>query len=109
MRHTTREAMDIAVVGVGAIVQLGEDNDVCKDSKICLGAVAPVPMRAHNAEGILKGKEITDELVEEAAQAASDESKPITDVRGTAQFRRELVRALASRMVTKAIDDAKSR
>jgi aerobic carbon-monoxide dehydrogenase medium subunit len=107
VRHTPRLAMDIAVVGVAAAVTL-TSRDVCKDAKIVLGAVAPTPIRARNAERILKGKILTPEIIAKAAQAAVDEARPISDVRASATFRSEMVNVLTERMIQAAQEDAKT-
>jgi len=95
-RHT-RSAMDIAVVNVAAVLTL--ENQVCQDIKIGLSAVAPTPIRAFRAEGILKGQPIREELVRQAGQAAAEESRPISDVRSSAEYRRALVKALTERAI----------
>jgi len=107
VRHTTREAMDIAVVGVGAAVTLAPRNGVCKDARIVLGAVAPTPIRAPRAEGLLRGKKLTADLIAQAGQAASEEARPISDQRGSAEFRRELTKVMTERMVARALKAAK--
>ena len=101
VRHTPREAMDIAVVGVGASVTLSPKG-ICTAAGICLGAVAPVPLRATKAESILVGQKLTPGKIAQAALVASDEARPITDVRATAGFRREMVRVLTERMIKAA-------
>ena len=108
-RHTIRQAMDIAVVGVGVSVTLAPRTGACEDVRIALGAVAPTPIRARSAEGILRGERFTDELIDAAAEAAAAEAKPITDVRSSAEFRCELVRVLTRRMVEAAIGNARAR
>jgi aerobic carbon-monoxide dehydrogenase medium subunit len=108
VRHTPRVAMDIAVVGVGASVTLVPRHNVCSEVKIALGAVAPVPMRATHAESILRGQELTPALIAEAAEAASAEARPISDIRASEDFRRELVRVLTERMVSAATDNART-
>ena len=105
-RHTTRRAMDIAVVGVGAAVTLGAEDGVCEDVRIVLGSAAPVPLRARNAEASLQGKVLTDELVREAGEIAAEEARPIDDVRGSAWFRKEIVKVLVRRMLTCARERA---
>lgn len=104
VRHTPRNAMDIAVVGVGAAVTLAPRTGVCQDAKIVLGAVAPTPMRARAAEKVLRGQNPTDALIAEAAEIAAEEARPISDVRASADFRRELVRVLTRRMVAAACE-----
>ena len=100
--------MDIAVVGVGASITLVPRHNVCSDVKIVLGAVAPVPMRATAAEALLRGQELTAALIDQAAEAAAAESRPISDVRASEDFRRELARVLTQRMVTAAADNART-
>jgi len=92
LKHAIRGSIDLAIVGVAAIVTLEPDSGICKDIKIVLGAVAPTPMRARQAEEIIKGKKIDDALIDKCAQVASDESRPITDVRASAEYRKEMVR-----------------
>jgi carbon-monoxide dehydrogenase medium subunit len=108
VRHTPRVAMDIAVVGVGAAITLVPRHNVCADVKIVLGAVAPVPMRATAAEGVLRGQELTSALIDQAAEAAAAEARPITDIRASEEYRRELVRVLTQRMVSAAADNART-
>ena len=108
VRHTPRVAMDIAVVGVGAAITLAPKHNVCSEVKIVLGAVAPVPMRATAAESVLRGQELTPALIDQAAEAAAAEARPITDIRASEDFRRELVRVLTQRMVSAAADNART-
>ncbi|MDP2948653.1 MAG: FAD binding domain-containing protein [Chloroflexota bacterium] len=104
LRHTPRQEMDIAVVGVGALVTL--PNGDIEQARVALGAVAPVPMRAHQAEAVLAGKPVSDEVIARAAAIASQEAQPISDVRGSAAFRRELVRVLTERSLRGAVERA---
>ena len=93
IKHTIRKAMDLAIVGVAVMLGV-DDRETCTDVKIVLGAVAPTPMRAKGAENQLIGKKIDDALIEKASHKASEESRPITDVRGTAEYRKEMVTVL---------------
>jgi carbon-monoxide dehydrogenase medium subunit len=65
-------------------------------------------MRAKKAEAILRGMKLNDKLLEQSGQAASDESKPIDDVRSSADYRRRLVAVLTKRTVTQAVQQAQS-
>ncbi len=98
-----RRSGALAVVGVAVAVTM--DGDVCKDARIALGAVAPVPVRVQKAEDLLKGKEITKELLEEVGKYAAAESKPISDIRGSAEYRRDMVRVFTKRALSKAIGE----
>jgi len=101
IRHTPRRELDIAVVGVAAQVTIA--NGVCAKARIALAAVAPTPVRATAAEAALEGKALTPELIERAADLAGQAAKPISDQRGSADFRRHLVRILTRRTLTTAL------
>lgn len=102
-KFALRRAGALAVVGVAVAVQV--ENDIIKDARVALGAVSPVPMRAKKTEEFLKGKKISDELLEEAGKLASTECKPITDFRASEEYRRDLVRVYTKRALRKAIDN----
>jgi carbon-monoxide dehydrogenase medium subunit len=97
LRHTPRAEMDIAVVGVATLIALADDEHTCRQARIALGAVAPTPIRASEAERILTGLELTDSAIAQAAEAAREAARPIDDVRGSAWFRLELVGVLTER------------
>jgi aerobic carbon-monoxide dehydrogenase medium subunit len=101
IRHTPRRELDIAVVGVASQVTMA--NGVCAKARISLAAVAPTPVRATAAEAALEGKPLTPELIERAADLAGQVAKPISDQRGSADFRRHLVRILTRRTLTTAL------
>ena len=100
-RHTPRKQMDIAVVGVAAVLTLGDGGRI-ERARIALGAVAPTPMRALKAEAALEGQPASDEAFARAAEAAAAECTPISDQRGSAEFRRHLVRVMTERMLQDA-------
>jgi carbon-monoxide dehydrogenase medium subunit len=91
-----RGAVDIAAVGVAVLLILGKDG-ICSDARIVLGAVAPKPMRATRAEAVIRGKQGKNEVIKEVAEAASEEARPISDVRCSADYRREMVKVLTRR------------
>jgi len=107
VRHTPRRELDIAVVGVAS--QLTIQDGRCTKARIALGAVAPVPLRASDAEALLEGEEVTPALIEEAANLAVQSARPISDQRGSAEFRRHLVRVLTRRTLTTAFERATGR
>jgi CO/xanthine dehydrogenase FAD-binding subunit len=100
IRHTPRRELDIAVVGVASQVTLR--NGVCAKARIALAAVAPTPIRATAAEAAIEGKSLTPELIDRAADLAVQSAKPISDQRGSADFRRHLVRVLTRRTLATA-------
>lgn len=97
IKHGRRKAMELATVGVA--VSLTANVEV----KIVLGAVAPTPIRARRAEALLRGKPLTAELIEQAAKAAEEESRPISNVRASAEYRRDMVRVLTQRALQQAL------
>jgi CO/xanthine dehydrogenase FAD-binding subunit len=104
LRHTPRRELDIAVVGVAS--QLTLSDGVCSKARVALAAVAPVPLRARAAEQALEGKPVTPEAIERAAELAVGTAKPISDQRGSADYRRHLVRVLTRRTLRTALTRA---
>ena len=84
--------------------KMEEDEILCRDVRIALGVAAPTPMRALKAEALLRGKTLSDELLEEAANTASQEAQPRDTLRGEAWYRRDMVRVLVKRMAMKSIE-----
>ncbi|MCC6475020.1 MAG: xanthine dehydrogenase family protein subunit M [Burkholderiales bacterium] len=98
-KHSLRE-MDIAIAS--AAVRVVVEAGACREARIALGAVGPVPFRAHRAEALLRGARLDGgarqrELLEEAARAAAGESLPIDDVRAHAGYRRKIVTMLVGK------------
>jgi CO/xanthine dehydrogenase FAD-binding subunit len=92
---------DPAKVNIGVLVQIADG--ICAEARIAVGAVAPVIVRARKAEGMLQGKKITPALIEEVAAAVRDDEgvRPITDIRSTVEYRKEMVGVLTRRALTK--------
>jgi carbon-monoxide dehydrogenase medium subunit len=103
-RHTPRKIMDIAAVGVG--VRLTLESGSIREARICLGAVAPTPIRAPEAEAALVGQQPSDDVFERAATLAREAATPISDVRGSAEFRRYLVGVMTRRCLSIAFERA---
>lgn len=97
-----RRAGALAVAGVASSVTVSDGT--CRDVRVVLGAVAPTPMRARQAENVLRGKKISRELIDEAGRTAAAESKPISDIRGSIEYRRNLVNVLTRRSLKAAIE-----
>ena len=101
IKLSPRSKMDLAVVGVAAVA--GTEKGLIKDVKIGLGAVAPTPLRARGAEGLLGGERVNDEVIKKAAQKASEESKPIDDHRASAEYRKMMVEVLVERALRQVL------
>lgn len=106
LRFIPRNEMDIAVVGVGASVQLDEERRRIVAARIALGAVAPTPLFVREAGEALIGAEVDATAFARAAEIAQAAARPITDMRGTAAFRRHLVGVLTQRALAKAVERA---
>jgi carbon-monoxide dehydrogenase medium subunit len=102
IKHSPRGAMDIATVGVASAVTVDRRSGVCADARIALGAVAPTPLRAYAAEEMLRGQELSAELLQAAADQAMSQASPIDDIRGTAHYRREMSGVLTRRTLERA-------
>ncbi|HID41159.1 MAG TPA: xanthine dehydrogenase family protein subunit M [Pyrodictium sp.] len=100
-----RKAGDFATVGVAANVVLDKNDKITKVG-IGLTAVAPAPFKATEAEKILLGNTPSAELVEEAAKAAADMSDPMPDLRGSAEYKREMARVFTRRALKLALERA---
>jgi carbon-monoxide dehydrogenase medium subunit len=96
--------MDIAVAGVGASVVISDNK--FKAARVCLASVAPTPLYVEEAGTSLVGKSVSEEAVQEAANLAKDAAKPISDMRGTAEYRKHLCDVLTRRALNKAIERA---
>lgn len=100
-----RVESDISVVNVAAGLGLDRGRR-CEWARIALGAVAPTPMRARKAEGLLVGQVLTPDLIERAGDAVMLEVRPITDVRASAEYRREMSRVLVQRALRECAEQA---
>lgn len=107
LRFIPRNEMDIAVVGAGASVVLDVAKEKILSARIALGAVAPTPLFVEEAGVFLAGKEITPENIQEAAKIAQATARPISDLRGTAEYRKHLCEVLTRRALEKAIERAR--
>ena len=84
--------------------KMEEDEIICKEVRIALGVVAPTPLRAVKAEALLRGKKLSDELLEEVAETAAKEAQPRDSVRSEAWYRRDMIKVLVKRMAMKSIE-----
>jgi len=99
---------DQGIVSVAAAISLKDDGLGCKDARIVLGAAAPAPMRARDAEKMLIGEKISKGLLEKVAEKASEEADPVADIHASEEYRRYLVGTLTKKMVKKAWEEVKT-
>jgi carbon-monoxide dehydrogenase medium subunit len=101
VRFSPRSAMDIGIASAAAAITLDADRR-CTSCRIALGAVAPVPLRSGMAEGAVEGQRLTPAVIAHAGELAAAAARPISDIRGSADYRRGIVRVLATRVVAQA-------
>ncbi len=106
LKLSPRGGMELAVVGVAAWISLDAGTGGCLDCRVVLGAVAPTPFRARRAEDTLRGETITAKLIDEVARIAMEECRPISDVRASESYRREMVGVFARRAISGALEAA---
>ncbi|MDR0584185.1 MAG: xanthine dehydrogenase family protein subunit M [Treponema sp.] len=102
IKHAVRKAMDLAIIGVAARLRI--EKGICTDAKIALGAVAITPIRAPRAEEILIGKKLTEEVIAEASVAAMNSCNPISDIRASAEYRKDMIRVFTKRAIKQAME-----
>jgi len=102
----TRRALEISIVSVACFLTLERPGGRIQSARIVLGAVAPVPMRARDAENALIGELLSHALLVKAGETAAGESKPIDDHRGTAAYRRDMVSVLTQKALQAALERA---
>lgn len=97
---------DKPAVGCAIGVRLDERTGRCVDARCVLGCVAPTPLRVREAEDVLKGKPFRAELAEEAGRIASRACSPLSDLRGSEEYKRTIVGVLVRRSVGEAFQRA---
>jgi len=107
VRMGVRRQLEIAIVSAAAWIRLSRDRSTIADARIALGAVGPTPILAPHAAGMLAGKAGGPERFAEAARTARGEARPIDDFRGSAAYRLDLVEALVTRALEKALARAR--
>ncbi len=101
IKFTPRSVEDFATVGVALTLQ--GDRNLCKEIRLALNSVAPTILRAKGAEKILRGQQVTDKLISEMAEVAAAEVDPMDDARGSAEYKREMVKVLVRRAAVEAL------
>jgi len=100
VKFCSRSAEDKPLVGVAAVLRLEASGSVCIEARVGLGGAAPTPIRAAAAEAALKGAALTDAAIAAAADAAAREAAPLSDVMGSADYRRRMIRVWVRRLLT---------
>jgi carbon-monoxide dehydrogenase medium subunit len=103
MKFLPRTADDYATVSVAARLTLGEDGQTVQDARIALGSVASTPVRATAAENVLKGQKASQELFRAAAAEVPALVDPISDFRGSAEYKRDMSAVFTRRALEQAL------
>lgn len=93
-----RIKMDLATVVLSALVEM--DGTTCKKARVAVGSVAPTPLRLPNVEAQLEGSDLSDDVIAAAKETLMSEIAPITDLRSTEEYRRDLAGVFFSRTIT---------
>lgn len=101
IKFTPRSVEDFATVGVA--ITLSAKNGVCEDVRLGLNSVASIIVHAKHAEQTLRGKTINDELLCQMGEVAASETDPVDDNRGSAEYKREMVKVLVRRAAQEAL------
>lgn len=104
LRFIPRNEMDIAVAGAGVSVTLADG--AFGDCRVALSSVAPTPLFVRSAGAALRGRKVSRAAIAAAARAAREAARPITDMRGTADYRRNLCEVLTRRALERAVGRA---
>jgi aerobic carbon-monoxide dehydrogenase medium subunit len=102
IKFTPRSVEDFATVGVAMTLRAQAGS--CEDVRLALNSVASTIVRARRAENVLRGHPLTEDLLREAGEVAASEVDPMDDNRGSADYKRDLVKVLVRRAAEQAIE-----
>lgn len=103
IKLSKRQALAIAIVNIAVALTLDQEKNTFTQARIGIGAVATTPLRTREAERALIGYTVSDETISNASKKAAMEVSPISDIRGSANYRREMTQVLTSRIIEKAV------
>jgi len=98
-----RNAMEIALIGVAALLTLAKKDNICEEARLAFATAGPIPIRAKKAEGMLTGKRLDKGVIDLAAEIASEETSPRTSWRTTEEYRRDMIRVLTRRAIQQTV------
>ncbi len=98
-----RKSLDLALVSAAVLLTMDSARGTCHRARVALGAVSPTPIRARKAEKFLEGKKLGEAIIQEAGKIAQQECCPISDIRASAEYRREMVMVIVERAIKKSL------
>lgn len=101
-KFTSRTVMDKTLVGAATVVKLNSSTGTCDEARIILGAVASTPVRVVEAEDMIRGRELADSLIQEAARSGVKGIAPSPDIRCSEEYKREIAEVLIRRAINEA-------
>jgi carbon-monoxide dehydrogenase medium subunit len=101
IKYVTRSSEDRPCIGVCALVEL--DGDVCRELRVVLGAVSEKPQEFPEAEALARGRPLTPELIQDIAQRYADGIDPLSDMRGSAWYRKQMAAVFVRRAIEQAL------
>jgi carbon-monoxide dehydrogenase medium subunit len=107
-KYQSRSSEDRPCVGVAAVVQLADDRSTCQDLRVVVGAASEKPERHSDAEAICRGQPLSEELAGTVAEAYAARVDTLSDLRGSAWYRTEMIRVWVSRAVLHAFERARA-
>jgi carbon-monoxide dehydrogenase medium subunit len=102
LKYISRSSEDRPCVGMAVVVE-NEPDGSCKDLRLVAGAVSEIPQEIESAEAMARGQSLTDSLIEEIARAYEASIEPLSDLRGSAWYRKQIIRVMARRAIQQAI------
>jgi carbon-monoxide dehydrogenase medium subunit len=104
LKYISRSSEDRPCVGMAAVLESQPDG-TCKELRLVAGAVSETPQEFAGAGAMARGKHLTDSLIEEIAEACSSGVEPLSDLRGSAWYRKQIIRVMARRAIQQALAD----
>ena len=104
LKYISRSSEDRPCVGMAAVLESQPDR-TCKELRLVAGAVSETPQEFAGAGAMARGKHLTDSLIEEIAEACSSGVEPLSDLRGSAWYRKQIIRVMARRAIQQALAD----
>ncbi len=100
LKNSMGKSNDLGLVNIAIALYRSPGTDLCRKIAIAMGAVAPTPMRAWQAEAVLSNNRLTPDLIARAAEEASGEASPISDHRASAGYRKQLIRTMVAKGIS---------